>query len=140
MSVSSIFVGMSDANTESGAVVIEDEDGTLNTAPTDAIGFLLEGEQDETWQAVGVQNGTDNTQTALTGGADAADATVQTLRMELSPENSGTVRYYIDGELVSTLTSQFRSSIVMAPVAASDARNSAYTVDYDYIYVTAPRS
>ena len=55
---SSIFFGFTDADNDS--VIIEDEDGSLNTVATDAFGFLLEGEQDETWQAVGVKNGADN--------------------------------------------------------------------------------
>jgi len=134
----SVFVGMSDANTDS--VVIEDEGGTLNTVATDAYGFLLEGEQDVTWQAMGVQNDTDNTQLALTSATDAANNTTQTLRMEANPNTSGTVLYFIDGALVSTRTSWFRSSIVNTWVLSCDDRNTAYNSEYDYVYVSAPRS
>lgn len=138
VSVSSVFVGMSDANTETGGIVIEDEDGTLNTVPTDAFGFLLEGEQDGTFQAVGVQNDTDNSQVALTSAADPADATAVVLRMEADPNDSGTVRYFVDGKLVATQTSWFRSSILYTPVIACDDRGTAYTLHVDYWMVSAP--
>ena len=136
---SSIFVGMSDANND--VVVIEDEDGTLNTVATDAFGVLLEGEQDATWQAVGVQNDTDNTQAAFTSGTDAANTTTQTLRIEAFTRDSGTCLYYLDGALaLSERTSWFRSGVVYCPTVSSDDRGTAYNADYDYIYVSAGRS
>jgi hypothetical protein len=136
----SIFVGMSDANSDS--VVIEDEDGTINTVATDAFGFLLEGEQDATWQRMGVQNDSDNTQAAFTGTTDAANSTTQTLRMEAYASSSGTVLYFIDGKLCGSgsPTSWFRSSIVYTFVLSSDDRGTAYNADYDYVFVEAPRS
>jgi len=148
VSTSAIGVYMTDANTETNAVLpYENEDGTVASLATDLAGFLLEGEQDETWNAVGVQNDTDNTAVALTLGADGVDATVQVLRMELSPDNSGRALYYIGesveaggGKLVSTQTSWFRSSIVLVPMVGVNSRTTALTVDYDYLYVTAGRS
>ena len=136
---SSIFVGVTDNNAESGAVVIEDEDGTLNTVATDAYGFLLEGEQDATWQAVGVDSDTDKTQAAMTGTTDAANATTQVVRTEAWPTDSGTVFYYVDGVLGSKRTSWVDTSLVLCPAVSSDDRNTAYNVDIDYVYVTAPR-
>lgn len=136
---SSIFVGFTDNNAESGAVVIEDEDGTLNTVATDAYGFLLEGEQDTTWQAVGVDTDSDKTQAAMTGTTDAANATTQVVRTEADPSSSGTVNYYVDGVLGSTRTSWVDSSLVLCPAVSSDDRNTAYNVDIDYVYVRAPR-
>ena len=139
-SKSGIFVGFTDNNAESGGVVYENEDGTINSVATDLVGFLLEGEQDETWNGVGTQNDTNNTAQALTGSTDAADATIQTLRMELNANDSGTARYYVDGALESTKTSWFRSSIVYAPCVSSDDRGTAYTTDIDYIYTSSGRS
>lgn len=136
-----IFAGFHDNNTES-ATIIGDEDGTMVTTATDAFGFMLE-EGDATWQAVGVQNDVDNNSgggVALTLGADAVNTTIQTLRLEANPNTSGTVRYYIDGALVSTQTSWFRSSIVYCIGAMTDGRATAYNTDYDYLYATAPRS
>jgi len=141
VSVASVFIGMSDANNDT--VVIEDEDGALNTVATDAYGFLLEGEQDETWSAVGVQTDVDNNSgapVALTDGADAADSVIQTLKLEADPNNSGTVRYYIDGELVATRTSWFGSGIVFCPILNIDDRGTTFQMDVDYWLVRAPRS
>lgn len=138
VSVASCFVGMSDAVDD--GVVIEDEDGTLESTATDAFGFLLEGEQDETWQAVAVDTDVDETQVALTKAADAADGVMQTLRLEANPNDSGTVKYFVDGELVSTQTGWFDSAIVFCPIISLDGRASAVNMDVDYIYVCAPRS
>ncbi len=141
--VSSVFVGLSDDQAQSGAVVIEDEDGTLNTVATDAVGFLLEGERvlnPLKWQAVGVQNNVDNPQVTLTSGPAASDSGVQTLRMLLSEHNSGNVKFYIGGDLVSSQNSFHDSSIVYVPVISSDDRGTAYNFDTDYFYTSAPRS
>jgi len=140
VSVSSIFVGCTDDNAESGAVVIEDEDGTLNTVAKDAFGFLLEGEQDETWQIVGVQNDIDNTQEVLTKATDAADDVIQTLRIEANPNDSGTVKFFVDGKPVATKTGWFRSGIVYCFGVSCDGRAGVYTTNIDYIYASAPRS
>jgi len=139
----SVFVGFTDDNAESVAVVIEDEDGTLNTVATDAFGFMLEGEQDATWQVMGVQTDVDNTQAALTSAADAGDSVIQTLRLEANPNSSGTVYHFIDGKLCTTngtKTSWFGSGIVFCVALSSDDRATAYTACYDYIYACAPRS
>lgn len=147
-----IYTGMSDANTEaSGVNPIEDEGGTLATAATDAFGFMLDessaGTQDTTWQAVGVQNDTDNAQVSLTKGAAVAADTYQVLRLEASTADSGTVRYYIGtademggGTLVSTQTSWFRSGILYCPIFGADDRAVATNVDTDYVFVQAPRT
>ena len=139
-STTSAFLGLTDNPVESGAVVIEDEDGTLNTVATDAVGFLIEGQQDLTWQAVGVQGDADNAVVALTLGDDFAADTTQYLRMELNPNDSGTVLFFIDGELVSTQTSFFSSEIVYCPAISSDDRGTAFNFDIDFIYCSAPRS
>ena len=135
----SIFAGMTDANTES-AMIYEDEDGTILSTATDVFGFMLEGEQDTTWQAVATDTDVDKTQDTLDNGADAADSVVQTLRLEANPNDSGTVHYVIDGELVETQTSWFDSSIVYCPAYASDDRATAYYAYLDYMYCSAPRS
>ena len=140
VSVSSIFVGWSDALTDT--VVIEDEDGTLATVATDATGILLVGEQDETWQTVGVQGDTDNAQAAIgsatndTTCKDAADSVWVSIDVQLDPANSGTMRVYLDGQLVATRTSFFDSSVVLYPVVSVDDRNAAYTVDMAEISVS----
>ena len=134
----SIFVGFTDAVADTGPP-IEDEDGTLGANATDAFGFLLEGEQDVTWQAVAIDTDTHKTQEALTKGADAVNSTWQTLRIEANPNDSGTMHYFIDGALVATKTSWFDSSIVYCPVVTTDGRATAVLTDIDYIFVQAPR-
>ena len=147
-----IFAGMCEANTYgSGVNPIEDEAGALATAAVDAVGFILDessaGTQDTTWQAVGVQNNTDNAQISLTDGAAIVAATPQVLRMELNVNDSGTARYFIGtaeemggGVLVSTQTSWFRSSVQLAPMIGADDRAVATNVDWDYVFVSAPRT
>lgn len=146
-----IFAGMAEANTySSGVNPIEDEAGTLATAAVDAFGFILDestgGTQDTTWQAVGVQNNTDNAQVSLTASAAIVAATPQVLRMEANVNDSGTVRYFVGaademsgGILSATQTSWFRSSIVFCPMIGSDDRGVVTNVDWDYIFVSAPR-
>ena len=134
-----LFVGFTDATGDTGAAIM-DEDGTLTATATDAFGFMLEGEQDTTWQAVAVDSDALETQVALTEGADAANSTIQTLRLEANPNDSGTVKYFIDGKLVSTQTGWFDSSIVYCPVVGTDERATATLTDVDYIYAMAPRS
>ena len=143
VSVASVFIGFTDQNSVS-EMPIEDEGGALgpDTPAADAFGILLEGEQDGTWQTVGVQNGTDNAQAASTNIDDLADSEWTTVKVECSPADSGSMRVWVDGvQLVTantTSTKSFgnnvttnflRSSIVFAPVAAADDRNSAYNLD-----------
>jgi len=135
-----IAVGFGDDQGESVAILFEDEDGTLESTPADGFAFMVEGATDETWQAVAVDTDTDETQVALTKGADVADAVVQTLRIEANPNDSGTVKYFIDGELVSSQTHWFDSSIVYCPSVSCDFRIGAINLDIDYLYVAAPRS
>lgn len=139
VSVASVFVGFTDAVADTGPP-IKDEDGALGATAADAFGFLLEGEQDETWQAVAIDTSVHETQDPLTDEADAADGVIQTLRLEANPNDSGTVKYFIDGKLVETKTGWFDSSILYCPVVSTDGRAAATNVDIDYIYVSAPRS
>ncbi len=138
VSVACVFVGFTDDVSESVAIPYENEGGGVNAVAADSIGFSLEGEEDETWQAVGAQNTVANTAEALTAGADAVDDTTQVLRIELSAADNGTAIYSIDGKEVARKTSWFRSGILFAPCLAVDDRNSAFTVDFDYLEAGAP--
>ena len=133
------FLGLTDDPNETNAVILGDE-ASLTAAANDAVGFLGEFEDDLTWQAAGVQNTTLNSSVALTAGADFAADVTQYLRMELTPNDSGTVLYMIDGELVSTQTSYFRSSIVFCAAISTDDRGTPFNFDIDFIYASAPRS
>lgn len=136
---SSIFFGLSDAVTDT--VIIEDEDGTLNTVATDAAGLLLEGEQDTTWQTVGVDTNTDKAQTAIGAGTNDitlpdydVDSDWKSIGLEFTAADSGTMKVYLEdasGNLVlcATRTSFFDSSITFCPAFSTDDRGTAYTVD-----------
>lgn len=136
VSVSSIFVGWTD-QVAASEVAIEDEDGTLETNATDACGVLLEPEQDGTWQTVGVQNGSDNSQAAATNIPDLADSEWTTVRVEITAENSGSMKVIIDGVVMQTAntstthfeTSFLRSSVVYAPTIGADDRDNSYNLD-----------
>ena len=137
------FLGLTDDPVESIAVIIENEDGVLNSVAADAVGFLLDAEASSTgltWQAAGVQNDVDNSLVALTEAADFAANVTQYLRMELNPNDSGTVLFHIDGDLVATQTSYFRSSVLFCPAFNSDDRGTAFNLDVDFLYCSAPRS
>ncbi len=136
VSVSSVFVGWTD-QVAASEVAIEDEDGTLETNATDAVGILLEGEQDGTWQTVGVQNGSDNSQAASTNISDLADSEWTTVRIEIDALNSGSMKVIVDGVELKTAntntknftTSFLRSSIVYAPTIGADDRDASYNLD-----------
>lgn len=147
-----IFAGMSDANTESSGILPYDtEGGSTTTTAADCFGFLADesgaGTFDATWSAVGTKNTSGNTEDELDTAPDIVASTPQVLRMIATPDGSGTVRYYIGtsnqyggGQLVATKTSWFRSGIVFCPVLGSMDRAVNQDTDWDYIYVTAPRS
>jgi len=63
-----------DVDSDSLAILIQDEAGSLTSNAADGFAFMVEGDQDATWQAVGVDTDVDNTQVALTNGADVAAA------------------------------------------------------------------
>lgn len=136
----SIFVGMTDADDDN--VIIEDEDGTIQTVPTDAFGVLLEGEQDGTWQTMGVGNDVDDTQYASTNIADLAAAAWTTIHIEYDRNGNAAqtvVRYRVrvNGVILRTsntdgagwTASVARSSVIYCPVVSADDRAAAYTVD-----------
>ncbi len=133
----SVFIGFTDAISDT--VLIEDEDGTLESDPTDAFGVMMEGEEDVTYQTVGVQNNTDATQVAIGVGTndltvgDQTNSNYHTVKIEGTAADSGTMRVYTSDvndnlQLVATRTSYLRSSIVYAPVVALDGRATAVTL------------
>lgn len=126
-----VFFGLTDRNSATEEIAIQDENGTLVTAATDAVGVMLEREQDATWQAVSVAGDTDGAQTALTDAADVVTGTYQKLQVSIVKNIDGTAeaRFYIDGKLLShTRTGAVTSSVRLAPVITLDARNAAVKV------------
>lgn len=140
---SSIFMGLGDAETYANGIVIEDEDGALNTVPADAFGFLLEGEQDLTIQAVGVKAGADHPQVALTETEDFEDNVARQLKLEVV--SNGAVRFLVDTALVhETAAGYFTTGTKAAPkqyapIIAVSGRGTALNVDWDYLFKCHPR-
>lgn len=128
---SSIFFGLTDDKDEANAVIIEDEDGNLNTVPTDAAGFLLEGEQDLTWQAVGVKGGNDLPQVLLSEMDDAADGVVQVLGLQVWTD--GTVLFFDNRRQVLKVDKMLDPTKTYAVAWSSDGRGTAHNVDADYV-------
>lgn len=125
--VAAIFFGFTDRRNKTEEIAIEDEDGTLATNATDAVGFMLEREQDATWQAVSVHSDVDGAQTPLTDGPDIADDTWVKLRLEIGKDAD--TKFYINDKLMSHERSAAVSTDVrLAPVITIDGRNAAYTV------------
>lgn len=126
-----VFFGLTDRRDKTEEPAIEDEDGTLETDATDAVGFMLEREQDATWQAVSSNAGTDGAQTPLTDASDVADDVWQKLQLTIVKNIDGTpeARFYIDGKLLShTRTSPVATTVRLAPVITLDGRATACTV------------
>ena len=126
-----VFFGFTDRRDKTEEPAIEDEDGTLESDATDALGIMLEAEQDATWQAVSVANGTDGAQTPLTDAADYVVGTWQKLQVSIVRNIDGVAQaeFYIDGKKLShTRTAAVTSSVRLAPVITLDERNAAVTV------------
>lgn len=137
-----IFIGLTDNNSDTLEVPIEDEDGTLATGASDAVGFMLEAEQDATWQAVSVDTDVDGAQTALTSATDYAVGTWQRLRMEVN--SSGDADFYIgqydssnrfqgwanQGNSLHTRSASHTTSVRMCPIISLDSRNAAVTAQF----------
>ena len=135
---SSIFFGLTDASTETNAVMIEDEDGTLNTVPADAVGFLLEGEQDETWNGIWVNSNSDGDLTPLGHNAyDAKNNRWQMLHMQVYSD--GTVRWYVDGALLGEKSKIIDPTEEYCWAIGGDARGTAYNLDVGYARYRMPR-
>ena len=136
--VASVFFGLSDASTETNAVIIENEDGVLNTLPSDAVGFLLEGEEDTTWNGIWVNGDVDGDLTPLGHNAfDAQDGRYQMLHLQVYRD--GTVRWYIDGALLAEKSKIIDPTEEYCFVLGGDARGTAYNVDLGYARYCFPR-
>lgn len=134
---SSIFFGLSDADSETNAVVIENEDGTLNTVPANAAGFLLEGEQSLNWHSVAVKNNADAPLMQL-GGARWEMKNQEPKLLQMEVNEKGTCRFYINGNFFEERKELIRPDIAYSAVFSADGRGSSYGADLDEIYVCQP--
>ena len=136
----SVFFGLAQSNQL--GVVIEYEDGVLNSVAVDAVGFLLEGEQDLTWNRINVKANVDGALAPL--GHDAFDAQANRhQRLSLVINESGDVKFYIDGELQSEdfVDDLLRPNMYYCAILSTDGRAPAATnyTHLDEIYLCQPR-
>ena len=136
VSVASVFVGFTDSNSDT--VVIENEDGTLNTVPTDACGVLLEGEESLMWHAISVNGDNDGELEEIPGQEEDADSRWHIARVEVSPEGHAIMS--IDGKYALRRLNAVSPDVEYTWVFAADGRGTAYNVELDYFEVTMPRS
>jgi hypothetical protein len=113
---------------------------TITAVATDAACFVYDTAQTtDQWMACSVDGDTVDEDSDLTGIAPVAD-TYQTLRIEVDSDGN-TIRYYINGSLVRTLTITGISPSVnlYATVVANATTTTSRVVDIDYIYVAHNR-
>ena len=131
VSKASFFFGLTDANND--AVIIEDEDGNLNTVPTDAVGFLFEGEQDETLQRIAVINNTNGVQAALSESEDLADG--EKFELRLLAWKNGLAEFFVNGRRVAAIPNYYDESEQYGVGIGFDGRGTAYTATLDKLRV-----
>ena len=137
-SAAALFIGFTDQNA-AGEVPIEDEDGTLQTNATNAVGFMMERQQEATGPAVRGNADTDGAQTALTGANDISNNVWQRLRLtnnnsdgdftfEIWDIDSDEHYTYAGNGVLHTRSSAVATGTVLAPTFCLDSRNAVVAV------------
>ena len=109
-------------------------DTTVMTAVTDRIGFEC---PDSTGDIDAICE-KDSSQTTTDSAQDLADDTFVTLRFEA--EGTGKVRYYVDGSLVATHTTNIPENEALTPtICVRNDGAAANTMTLDYIFVARDR-
>lgn len=126
-----IFVGFSDAKSETLLMAIDYNGGVLTTTATDAVGFLADADRlTSSIYCVGVK--TDVDETPVDTGIDWVDAAWHILRVEL---NGDTATFYLDGTVIGYLDVSQNGAVQLCVVVHTQARaaTSTSTPDIDYI-------
>lgn len=147
------FIGFSDVAPLALSIeedVLTGATTTLTLQASDLVGFYLSAEltDDEDWHAVyngGTTTGeTDSTELDLSGSGvtgtvhEAVAGEWQVLRLEIS--NSGTARWYVNGDLRKTVAGAVSTSVDLAlAVSVGTKGNAIETMDVDFVEVTANR-
>ena len=133
-SSASCFFGFTDANNDT--VIIEDEDGNLNTVPSDAAGLLLEGEQLQRFQVVSVRGDNDGPQVDFNE-INIANNEWHVLRIEVNTE--GDVKCAVDGFYSDWQRGILDPTKEYCWAFSADGRGTAYNVEIDYLELQASR-
>jgi len=132
----SVCAGLTDSTSLEEPFSIGASDAITSTA-SDAACFVYDtGADTDEWFACAVDSDTDDSGNATTSQAPVAD-TYQILRIEVSSDGA-TIKFYIDGTLVKTLSGDAGVSPdvnLYATVSACATTTTSKTVDVDYIYV-----
>jgi len=140
-----VFFGFTDVDPEAlglQAAVLTGASTTITLTASDICGFYLSAEltDDEDWHTVyngGTTTG-ETDSTAIDCDDDAVAGEWQVLRLELAP--NGTVRWFIDGVLVRTVTGAVSTSVDLSLILALDAKTAAIEIMHvDYLSVEANR-
>ena len=140
-----VFFGFSDIDPSTLSIetnVMTGATTTLTLTASDICGFFLSAEltDDEDWHTVyngGTTTG-ETDSTAIDCDDDAVIEKWQVLRLELAP--NGTVRWFIDGVLVRTVTGAVSTSVDLSLILALDAKTNAIEIMHvDYLSVEANR-
>jgi hypothetical protein len=132
--IDNLFIGLSDAKTESNGNLITDF-STPTVVPDDCIGFASNGTN---WYAC-TANNTVDTAFSLSGLADAPSTTYQKLSIVWKTDLS--VDFYVDNVLVKTLENAYRAGQVLCPIIAAThvGGTGDPVITVDYIFVTQER-
>jgi hypothetical protein len=140
-----VFFGFTDIDPSTLSIetnVMTGATTTLTLTASDICGFFLSAElsDDEDWHTVyngGTTTG-ETDSTALDCDDDAVIEKWQVLRLELAP--NGTVRWFIDGVLVRTVTGAVSTSVDLSLILAVEAKGNAIEIMHvDYLMVEANR-
>ena len=130
---SSIFFGLTDSNAETGGLVLENEDGTLNTVPANCAGLLLEGEQDEHWLGISVKGSADSDLIEIVGAPTVGNN--QFFAVGLSVNSDGDVIYYVNGMHSPIQKAAVNPATQLCWSLSADARGTAYNVEMEIVEV-----
>jgi len=136
-----VFIGLTDQN-DADEVPIDNDDGTLTTTASDAVGFVYDSGEGTHWACCSVKADADGTQTDCEATDDPVLNTYQTFRITV--ESNGDTRYFINGKEV-TVSGAARTAAItttdpLAACVAQLANGTAGSVYVDYIYVSAGRA
>ena len=127
----SVFVGFTDSNADS--VIIEDEDGTLNTVASNAVGVLLEGEQSLKWQGVSVKNNADGAQIPIGNQADVQNN--EWHEVGVTVNRDGSVYFMVNGQNSPVYDGVLDVDTEYCWAVGGDGRGTAYNLQIDYYCV-----
>jgi len=136
----SVFVGFTDVTSLEEPASVSGT--TVTTNASDAVGFVYDTAMTtDEWWAVGVAGDTDATGNGTLSVAPA-DATYQTLRVEVGSDGES-ASFYVDDVLVGSLTANVvtpSTAVYFTVFANGNGSNAAAaTVDVDYIWVQHSR-